>query len=220
MSAKKDKAPGRDKILDVYRQYFMEFGELPDQLKTFNDYGGWTYESFRRTFTNLAAVEIEVILDYFKKAANAVGNDEQFEAFDLRDKHLAYLYTCVEHFNKDDIFLGDMLHLKKTDGMFWKRFIQAMWSLEFPWADSAGWSVGPLPKIGMNSYKAALVQHSMGTLLFWTKDSSEEGEDVDAFIEKSTDVLFRLTDPGTLNSVFDFGKFMFSRSGFSKATSI
>jgi len=51
----------------------------------------------------------------------------------------------------------------------------------------------------------------MSVLWFYTNDRSEDKQDTDAFIEKTSDLLFRLTDTSTLTSIFDLGKFMITR---------
>jgi ubiquinone biosynthesis protein COQ9 len=69
----------------------------------------------------------------------------------------------------------------------------------------------------VNPKKAAIINHAMSVILFYLNDHSDESQDTDAFIEKTTDLLFKLSDTSTLTSMFDLGKFLIQRkqTGFS-----
>jgi len=48
-------------------------------------------------------------------------------------------------------------------------------------------------------------------LRYWIKDDSERFEMTDAAIEKAVNLSFQLISSGTLDSILDFGKFVFAR---------
>ena len=49
----------------------------------------------------------------------------------------------------------------------------------------------------------------MGIIKFWLKDESPSFEKTDAFIEKSTAAGFEVLNLTQIESVIDFGKFLF-----------
>jgi hypothetical protein len=48
-------------------------------------------------------------------------------------------------------------------------------------------------------------------LQYWVKDDSERFEMTDAAIEKAVNLSFQLISSNTLDSILDFGKFVFTR---------
>jgi hypothetical protein len=48
-------------------------------------------------------------------------------------------------------------------------------------------------------------------LRYWIKDDSDRFEMTDAAIEKAVNLSFQLISTGTIDSILDFGKFVFAR---------
>jgi hypothetical protein len=48
-------------------------------------------------------------------------------------------------------------------------------------------------------------------LRYWTKDDSNQFEMTDAAIEKAVNLSFQLISTNTIDSLLDFGKFMFTK---------
>ena len=84
--------------------------------------------------------------------------------------------------------------------------------IELSWGEIEGWKPEILEKLKLNPKQSILINHSLSCIVFYLKDKSNEKQDTDAYIEKTTDLLFKLSDTSTLNSMLDLGRFMFSRT--------
>lgn len=206
----------REETIGAYREYLFANGELPADLKTLMDFGGWDYREFRKVFRRLSDLETAIIAGYFQRVNDLVSEDENFLDFTLRDKHLTFLYTLVEFLNQDEILAADLLLGKKLAPFFWKELFDIMKQMELPWLKKIQWQFSLLKNVGKSAYQVILIKHSLAVMMFWANDQSAEKEDTEALIEKSADLLFRLTDISTATSAFDLGKFLFTRSAVLK----
>jgi hypothetical protein len=175
-------------------------------------FGEFDFGDFKTVFENLEALEVATMLLYFKRANDAVMLDEHLEALSAKERHLAFCYVLAEMVGEDEIFLQQFLHDKQMDGSYVKTFLGVLNQQSFELLNGSGGKLSEqFDKININPKKAALTNHALGIVYFYLKDRSIDKQDTDAFIEKTTDLLFRLTDTSTLMSMFDLGKFMASR---------
>lgn len=198
-------------VLGIYKDYLLQNGDLPHKINDLAKFSNRSYEEIRKHFSTIEAIEIAVIVAYFTKSTALLTADEKFETFSNKEKHLAFLYTLIEKVSADEIFVQDMLRWKKNDLKFMSKLANAIMNIELNWTQGESWGSDTLNRFGINPKKSASINHAIACIYFWMKDESTEKTDTDAFIEKSSDVLFRIGDTSTLESIFDFGKFVFSR---------
>ena len=113
--------------------------------------------------------------------------------------------------SKDEAFLHEFIDHKKSSSTFTTKFMYVFNKQDFEAIRTDGKMTEVFDKISTNPKKAALTNHALGVIIFYLRDKSEDKQDTDAFIEKTSDLLFRLTDTSTLQSIFDLGKFMATR---------
>ncbi|MGD1846691.1 MAG: hypothetical protein ACFB10_14985 [Salibacteraceae bacterium] len=208
--AKKKKAFDKLQWIAAYKSFVLEKGELPATVRELAEMAGQTFPDFKKQFTDLRQLETAVIALYFKEANDLLMADEKFEEYSNKEKQLAFLYVMIEKAGADEVFLQEFQRLKKTDRGFAVRLMRFLNRQELSWAELS-WGASTAERVGINPKQAALIQHALSTLMFFLKDYSEEKQATDAYIEKTTDVLYRLTDTSTVRSMVDLGKFLFSR---------
>lgn len=174
-------------------------------------FGKISFEDFRKAFEHLEELEVALMILYFKKANDAVMADDQIGELSAKERHLAYCYVLLEMIGDDEVFVGQFLHDKKKDGSYIKSFLMTLNRQSFEALSAESKLAERFDKLEINPKKTALVNHALGVVYFYLNDRSEDKQDSDAFVEKTTDLLFRLTDTSTLMSMFDLGKFMVSR---------
>jgi len=209
--AKKKKKLDKYQWIQLYKDYFLQHGELVPSAKELATFADSEWVDLKMEFNNLQQLEAALVLLYFKQANELLVADEKFEHYSSKEKHLAFLYVLTEKIGVDELFLSDFLHKKRLDPGFIMQVLKLVNSQELDWTTTEGWAKGTLDKINFHPKKTALINHALGCLTFYLKDTSEEKQDTDAFIEKTTDLLFKLTDTSTLHSAMDLGKFLFSR---------
>ena len=214
--AKKKKAFNKIQWIAAYKSFLLEKGALPANAKELAEYCDKSLKEFREKFLGLEQLETAVIRLYFKEAVDLLMADESFHEYSNKEKQLAFLYVLIEKVGKDEEFLHEFIHHKKWEKTFAIKVVKMVNQQELSWA-SINWKNSRMANLGFNPKQSILIQHALSTIAFFLKDSSPEKQDTDAYIEKTTDVLYRLTDTSTLRSMLDLGKFLFSRrsSAFS-----
>ncbi len=208
---KKKKKDPRVQLVSLYKKYVTTSGELPHSIKDLMRFGDLDFKDFKKHFKNLEELEAAIVLWYFQCADDILQGDKEAKSWDQKDRHAAFLYLLVEQASPDELFLSEFVAEKRKSPSFMKSFAMTLNAQSFKSLDHHGKSAEMLSSIGLNPKKTALTNHALSVLWFYTFDSSADKQDTDAFIEKTSDLLFRLTDTSTLTSMFDLGKFMISR---------
>lgn len=208
--AKKKKAFSKRKWISAYKDFLLQRGMLPKTELELIEFAGKSFEAFRKKFSKLEHLETAVIRLYFKEAHELLVADAMFHEYSNKDKQLAFLYVLIEKATEDKIFLQEFQRAKKWDQSFAIRLLHSLNAQELAWA-SMNWNAAPIKQVGINPKQMVLIQHALSAMAFFLRDTSKGHEDTDAYIEKSTDVLFKLTDTSTLRSMVDLGRFLFSR---------
>lgn len=208
---KKKQADPRFELVALYKNFVTAKGELPQSIKALMKFGKIEFKEFKSHFKNLEELETALVLWYFKKADDLLQSDKEAESWNQKDRHTAFLYLLIEQASNDDIFLNEFVEAKRASPSFMKHFIMTLNAQHFESLSSSGSTSEVFEKIGLNPKKSALTNHAMSVLWFYAFDKTTDKQDTDAFIEKTSDLLFRLTDTSTLTSIFDLGKFMVTR---------
>lgn len=208
---KQKKSDPRVELVALYKKYVTTHGELPSSIKDLMHFAKIDFKDFKAHFRNLEELETALVLWYFKKADDLFQSDKEANDWDQKDRHTAFLYLLVEQAAQDQIFLKEFVQSKRKSPSFMKHFTMTLNAQHFESLNHDGKTTEVFERIGINPKKSVLTNHAMSVLWFYTFDKSDDKQDTDAFIEKTSDLLFRLTDTSTLTSIFDLGKFMATR---------
>lgn len=209
--AQKKKKWGPADWIKSYQNYLLEKGELIKELSVLLDYTDRTYIEFRAHFEDFEHLESSVVKHYFQQSLTMIQGDDRLEEMSSSEKHLTFLYVLMENISEDEIFLSDFYRAKWKDATFQLKMQKELLNLELDWAETTSWKAEIVEKLPVNPKKAVLMNHAISCILFFLKDKSEDKQDTDAYIEKTTDLLFKLSDTSALDSLVDFGKFIISR---------
>ncbi len=151
-----------------------------------------------------AQVIAEVIAD--------ISSQEVYQEYAVRERFLAFFYTLIEsltdHKDFAQYYLSSSLwpgwspqSLDKASKVF-----QAYATELFSLANESGEVIERM-KISEN-YPEASWRLCLVIMEFWRQNENDEEEQVDVFIEKSVNAFFDLTGPLAIDSILDFGKFV------------
>lgn len=197
--------------INAYKEYALENGELVASMKHLIQYKGKPYIEFRTHFEDLEALETMIIKNYFQSALHQLSEDENKHNLSGKEQQLAFLYLLIEAVEDDEIFLELILKAKSKNVAFMLNIQKSLKTLELEWSKLKGWRPDFIDKYDINPKQTIFVNHALSCIWFYLKDKSEDKQDTDAYIEKTTDLMFKVTDTSTLQSMLDFGKFMYSR---------
>ena len=209
--AKKTKKYRKADWIKAYKEYVMQYGVTAEDTKTLLDFTTQPFVQFGEIFDDLEELETHLIVDYFSKALKVLDKDKELKEMEVKDQHLAFLYLLMELIGKDELFLRIFKKSKGSDAGFFMRLQKALNQQELSWAKLKSWRPDFIDELNINPKRSILINHAISCMLFSIEDKSKDKQDTDAYIEKTTDLLFKLTDTSTLHSFLDLGKFMYSR---------
>jgi len=210
--AKKTKKYRKIDWIKAYKDYVLQYGETSKDVKTLLEFTEQPFVQFGEVFDDLESLEVALIEDYFSKALKVLNKDKESSKMEVKDQHLAFLYLLMELISKDDLFLRIFKQTKDGDSSFFIKLQKALNHQDLAWAKLKNWRPDFVDELNINPKRSILINHAISCMLFSIEDKSKDKQDTDAYIEKTTDLLFKLTDTSTLHSFLDLGKFMYSRA--------
>lgn len=209
--AKKTKKYRKTDWFKAYKDYVLQYGETANDTKDLLHFTEQPFVQFGELFDELEELEVHLIVDYFANALKVLDKDKELKEMEVKDQHLAFLYLLMELIAKDDLFLRIFKRGKQGDSNFFIRLQKGLNQQELSWAKLKNWRPDFIDELNINPKRSLLINHAISCMLFSIEDKSKDKQDTDAYIEKTTDLLFKLTDTSTLHSFLDLGKFMYSR---------
>ena len=203
--------PLRHRLLNAYEAHFRREGHPPTTVFRFAENHGFTEREFFSEFPSLAAVESAWWVSKLDHVIAAVEAGPEWSSFTARHRMLAFLFAFAEASLDFRSLLLLRLHGRSILANppeladFEKRFLTfANRLLEHGRLSGEIASRGPLSRL----YPQAAYRLFRSVIDFHLRDASPRYERTDAFIEKSTSVLFDLIGKQVLDSGFDLLRFL------------
>ncbi|GEC73053.1 DNA-binding transcriptional regulator, AcrR family [Flavobacterium flevense] len=212
MATKKIKLT-KETIVSLYMDYTLEHNEKPKSVYLFAKLNGFTEAEFYSFFGNLESIEKEIYTMFLEKTVELLSKDPNYETYDMKSKLLSFYFTFFEllaanrsyvtmSLNENKNQLKNLIQLSDLRTHF-KNFIAAITTDEVR-----------LQQEKIQEFQEKAIQESawiqfLFTLKFWLEDGSPNFEKTDVYIEKSVKLSFELMNVAPINSLIDFGKFIF-----------
>ena len=218
--ATKKTALSKDKIVSMYMDYVLEHNEKPKSAYQFSKLNKITEKEFYNYFGTIESIEKEIFNVFFEKTIALLQKDKDFESYDMRSKLLSFNFTFFELLTANRSYVlmtlkesGNQLKsLKQLSGLrrSYKEFISEIITDD----------IRIKQEQFQNFQEKAILESSWFQLLltmkFWMDDTSPGLEKTDIYIEKSINTAFELMNVAPLDSLIDFGKFIFKEKIYSK----
>jgi hypothetical protein len=201
------------RILLSYMNHVLVHGTRPPSVYKFCADLGIPEEEFYSYFGSFVSVERQLWKSFLDKTLLRLRADESFDLFNAREKMLAFYYTFfeelknvrsfvlvqLEHHNKPEITPDFLKDLK----LEFKTFVEVILRV--------GKTTGEIADrlYVEKSYPELFWFHLGFVLYFWKDDNSRAFEKTDAAIEKSVNLAFDMIGRGAVDSLVDFGKFLY-----------
>jgi hypothetical protein len=212
MATKKIKIT-KEAVVSMYMNYTLEHNEKPKSVYLFAKLNGFEETEFYSFFGNLESIEKEIYTLFLEKTIELLNKDANYESYDMKSKLLSFYFTFFEllaanrsyvslSLKEDKNHLKNLLQLSSLRQNF-KKFIGDITTDEFR-----------IQQEKVQDFQDKAIQESawiqfLFTLKFWLEDGSPSFEKTDIFIEKSVKLSFELMNVAPINSLIDFGKFIF-----------
>jgi hypothetical protein len=203
----------RDKIVSMYMIYKLENGDQPKSVYQFSKINGFEESQFYSFFGTLESVEKEIFKMFLQKTLALIQKDPAYEAYDMKSKMLSFYFTFFELLSANRSYVtmslkehqNQLKNLMQLSGLRteFKNYITQIISDE----------VRTQHEKFQNFQEKAIQETSwiqfLLTMKFWLDDESPAFEKTDIYIEKSVKASFELMNVAPIDSLIDFGKFIF-----------
>ena len=203
----------RDKIVSMYMNYRLENNDQPKSVYHFSKLNGFEESQFYSFFGTLESVEKEIFKVFLQKTVTLIQKDPAYEAYDMKSKMLSFYFTFFELLSANRSYVimslkehqNQLKNLMQLSGLRseFKNYISEIITDE----------VRTQNERFQNFQEKAIKETSwiqfLLTMKFWMDDESPAFEKTDIYIEKSVKATFELMNVAPLDSLLDFGKFIF-----------
>ncbi|MES2389457.1 MAG: TetR family transcriptional regulator C-terminal domain-containing protein [Bacteroidota bacterium] len=206
-------APQPD-LKDAFITYLLENGQRPPSVFKFARDLGISESAFYTQYNSFDALEKDIWTGYATQAIDTVTSDPVYAGYTIREKLLSFYFTLVQNLltNRSYVLLtlkGGHEPLRIFPSVlsgFRKVFVEYAKNLVA--MGLADGEIAARPYI-TDKYGESLWLQLMFVINFWLKDESAGFEKTDAAIEKAVNLSMDVMGRNTLDSAFDFAKFLF-----------
>lgn len=209
----KPKSNPKDTIIESYMQHVLEHEVEPKSIYKFCKINNLKEEEFFAQFGSFETLKNAIWDSFFDKTLDLLKKNKAYGNYDNKEKMLSFFYTFFEllTLNRSYVLfvlpqnssqLEDLKQLKSLRKKI-KGFASEL--IEAGNAAKSAKLIKQSPKI----YAEGAWVQFLFLLRFWMNDSSPGFEKTDVAIEKSVTTIFDVFDNTPLESVIDFGKFLY-----------
>lgn len=208
----KKKAVTREGIISDYMNQVLESERTPKSVYKFAKEHSITETEFYTFFGSFEGLQKEIWNTFFDHAMSMVHKIENYNSYSNKDKMLTFFYTFFELLTANrsyvlfalkehqDIMknLGQLKGLRKHIKEFSGELIE----------ETNDQKSFKLLKQPVSVFSEGTWLQTLFILKYWMEDTSPSFEKTDVVIEKSVRAIFDVFETTPLESVLDFGKFL------------
>lgn len=202
----------RQEIISMYMESVLTNERTPRSVFKFCRENKITEGEFYSFFGSIEGLQKEIWNSFYEQTIHLINTDPSYENFGNREKILTFYYTFFEILTLNRSYVlfvlkehrDVMKNLSQLKGLRTniKEFSSDLIHLE---NESKNFKI--LKRSPMVFSEGAWLQ-TLFLLKYWMDDNSAGFENTDIAIEKSVRAIFDLFDNSPLESVLDFGKFL------------
>lgn len=206
-----------EKITKKYLEYLLEKGNKPESVYVFCKSIKIKEADFYLEFSNFGQIEAGIWKNFFNEALQITKTEAVYDDYSVREKLLSFYYTWIEVLktNRSYIllaieYLQKPIFLHKNAQFQEFKYAYKDYANELLMEARETREVEPraIPQL-MQLYPDIFWAKTMFILDFWINDTSKSFEKTDTMIEKSVNTVFDLLARSPLDSLIDWGKFLY-----------
>ncbi len=202
-------------IRDAYKRYWLENGQAPVSVFALCKILDVPEADFYQHYSHFDSLEADIWLEYFQQTVDQLKDDETYRQYTSREKLLAFYFLWVQKLKEDRSYILQQYrrsHLPLSQLGQLSAFKRAFYDYASGLIKE-GYLTSEIRerKYISDQYVHGFWVQALFVLKYWIGDRSEQFELTDAAIEKAVNLSFELIHSNTIDSLIDFGKFMFTR---------
>ena len=205
----------KNSIRSSYENYVLEHGKKPASVFAFCKENGFNENEFYNFYSSFDGIDKEIWLAIFTETKDQLEQDETYKNYSAQEKLLAFYFLWVQKLRthrsyilqqKENFKFSDMKDDKLE--LFRKAFFDYVNGLI-----ALGHESNEIKerKFISDKYAHGFWLQALFVLKYWVEDTSANFENTDAAIEKAVTLSFKLIKENALDSLIDFGKFVFQK---------
>lgn len=210
----------KDQIVSMYMKYKLENNKKPISVYQFTKENSFEEKEFYSFFGTLESIEKEIFKIFLEKTIALIQKDPSYATYDMKSKMLSFYFTFFEMLSANRSYV--VMSLKEHQNQLKNLLQLSNLRIEFKnyITEIMTDEVRTQHENFQNFQEKALQETSwiqlLLTLKFWLEDESPDFEKTDIYIEKSVKASFELMNIAPLDSLIDFGKFIFKEKIHNK----
>lgn len=210
----------KDKIVSMYMNYVLENSEKPKSVYHFTKLNDFTETEFYAFFGTIESIEKEIFKMFTEKTIDLLNKNKEYEIYDMKSKMLSFYFTLFEILTANRSYVVMVLkehnnQLKKLTLLSglrnsYKNFLTEIITDDFRTQQERFQNFQEKTFLETSWIQLLL------TMKFWLDDASPAFEKTDIYIEKSVKATFELMNIAPIDSLIDFGKFIFKEKIYNK----
>ena len=203
----------RDKIVSMYMNYRLENTDKPKSVHLFAKENGFDEATFYSFFGTLESVEKEIYKLFIEKTLELIQKDPAYENYDMKSKLLSFYFTLFEIMTANRSYV--LMNLQEHSNQLKNLMVLSGFKQEFKnyiteiITDEVRTQFERFQNIQEKAIKETAWIQFLVILKFWMDDESPSFEKTDIFIEKSLKASFEIINVAPIESIIDFGKFLY-----------
>jgi len=212
MATKKIKTD-KESIISMYMEYTLEHSKKPQSVYLFAKVNSITEADFYKEFGTLESIDKEIFALFFSKTIDLIEKDPAFAEYETKNKLLSFYFTFFEMLTINRSYVS--MTLKEHKNMLKNLSQLAILRKEFKKFiteiidDNYLIKQEKVQEIQLKGLQESAWIQFLLTMKFWLEDDSAAFEKTDIYIEKSVKLSFELINIAPIDSLIDFGKFLF-----------
>ena len=208
----KKKAVTDDQIVSMYMDFVLQNNAEPKNVYLFCQEQKILESDFYSFYGSIDALKQDVWVKFFENVKNTIGSDENYLTYSNKNKLLTLYFSLTEILTlnrsyvvfalKEEKNMLKNLKQLKTFRNHFKSFIVDMMDTQTSEEDFK------VNRIAKPLYVEGAWVEFLFIVKFWLDDTSKGFEKTDVMIEKAVKATFDVLDTTPLDSLLDFGKFV------------
>ena len=205
-------------IEEKYIEYILEKKNQPSSVFTFCKWIGLDEKEFYNSYSAFEQIDLEIWSGFIDKTLDKLLGDKTYHTFTSREKLLSFYYTLIEILKEKRSYVQYFVNRNRQFGPLGQHFrkLKEKFNVFIKELIKSGLVEGEIEdrKMLSDKYYLGFWLQLIFILDFWVKDISNNFENTDAAIEKSVNLYFDWLGKNPVDSLFDFGKFVFQTRVF------
>ncbi|WP_435373075.1 TetR family transcriptional regulator C-terminal domain-containing protein [Aequorivita sediminis] len=202
----------KEKIISIYMESVLTNEKTPKSVYKFCKENNFEETQFYEHFGSFEGLQMEIWSSFYEQTISLANNDEAFHGYSNQDKMLTFFFTFFEllTLNRSYVLFSLKEHqnmLKNLSQLKELRKDVKHFAAELIRENNEDKKLKNL-KQSVTIFSEGAWLQTLFLMKYWMEDNSAGFENTDVAIEKSVRAIFDVFDTQPLESVLDFGKFL------------